>query len=214
MKIKEDTFGFMVGAEKPFNLHQWARDKGYIDKNDNLYYEKELLHRLPDYEYVQNSYWCVKDIMKWYVAKIKLCDEAVKRYPLFRFTDIKVSGNHENLKMYTSPGKFDKEYIDSDAIEDTLMYDCKYKFADTPEELKDDWGFITRKISNMQIARNNNILITTEDDLEIWFQPDIEFDIDKSPDEVIFTISTYEKQDGSLGINGLGYWVEDKYRLW
>lgn len=199
MVFKEETIGFMVGIDKPFNVHQGRHDKGHA-------------------EYIQNSYWYIQgNIGKWYLAKVKLLGEDFKPYPLYKIAKLKISGYDDGKKTKTvkftaPPENFYSKYVTKREILDH-MFD-EHKLVDDPVKLKNDLGFIQREIKDMKIIKKRSILVTTTDNLEIWFPSKLNFDIDTSPDNVIFTISTYEKKDSSLGIKGLGYWTEEKYRLW
>lgn len=219
MFIHKTLTGFMLGMEKPFNLHKWAKDKGYIDNEGNLYYDEYRSSKLPNYEWQAQSYWMVNcNFLNYCFATIQLCGEAVKRYPIFKFTSLKVDrivDNHDsiNLKMLEPVGEFDEEYVNFEEYKDDCAWTPYNKIVDNPEDIINNWGIIKRKATKIEVFRTGKRRLTTDDGLEIWFPENIRVDVSLSSD-IYLVISVYKRNDGSIGINGLGYWVKDRYRLW
>lgn len=218
MTIKKPV-GFMLGMEKPFNLHQWAKKKGYIDNEGNLYYDEYRTNKLPDYEWQAKSYWMTKYLDYYYnYVTIFLCGEAVKQYPLFRSTILTVhnrrkSNGTDDIKMFEPPLPFEQKYVDFEKISKDLQGTQYDKIVDDPEDIVNNWGIIKRKMTKIEVFKSGKRRLITDDGLEIWFPENMRIDVIPYSD-IYLVISAYIRKNSSLGINGLGYWTEEKYRLW
>lgn len=218
MTVKKPV-GFMLGMEKPFNLHQWAKNKGYVDEEGNLYYDKYRSGKLPDYEWKAKSYWMTSYFNDYYsYATIILCGKAVEQYPIFRTTMLTVHkrsgyGGPDDIKMFEPPLPFEKQYADFEKHSKYLRGTSHDKIVDNPEDIIGNWGIIKRKAAKIEVFGTGKRRLTTDDGIEIWFPENIRINVIPST-EIYLVISVYQKKDNSIGINGLGYWIEEKYRLW
>lgn len=120
-----------------------------------------------------------------------------------------------------------EEYLDviKERAGDRILTDFNFdEFINTHINEFNAWCIIEAEILNITPTKKGGTMISVEkasdpfnfDEITtigIYFPEDYEIDFSEDAVEGVFVVSPYYNNEGEIGLSGLGYWVEDIYRV-
>jgi hypothetical protein len=168
---------------------------------------------------------------------------AVADYPFFTECDMMVKlldgkdPTKYSLSMFNEPTNFEDNYVNFhesaeyvlDAYEDRILSLGEIETyaqmsAQDDKEKYNNWAIIEGSVIKFGVSQKGNVGVSIDDvslalDSEdvpsytIWFPPNTEFDFADDAIGVTFLVTTMVSDDGSVVLFGLGYWVDDFFRV-
>lgn len=158
--------------------------------------------------------------------------------PLFKPVELSASKKKKGqkdtefmLNCYNIPELIKDEFVDAEKDDDLVKAAYPDRVLDNLSELSilntlgtRVWGEVSGNVVGMSVASNGNTVVDIDDlslqvteegevpMVRVWFDSTIPVNLADDALDVKFVISTYSKRDGSIGVNGLGYWCDPVWR--